>query len=104
MELAKMSQKIDIIKVLEKPDGFGGFKICTEKESTVWANVLPFKMVENTSLSRLDKKITTKFTVRRNSKITPHHKIIWQEKVYEIARIRTKSSDEDFMEICGFIK
>jgi len=104
MELAKLNQKIDLIKVLELPDGYGGFEMKDKRDLTVWANIIPFKMVESSSLSKLDKKITFKFTVRSNSRITPHHKILHAGAMYEIARIRTVSKDEDFIEICGFIK
>lgn len=104
MELSKLNHKIEIVKIAEIPDGYGGFSTEKIAEISAWANVVPFKMVENSSMSRLDKKITTKFTVRSNSKITPYHKIIYMGKTYEIARIRSISRDEGFMEICAYIK
>lgn len=105
MRIAKLNQRIEILRPLLTGDGYGGYITKYEKEIALWAEVKSNKAVEGKQVFGTPNSINNiTLSIRTYLGIQKGWHILWQGKEYEIVAVSGFYKDSTYIEIKEYDK
>ena len=104
MRIAKLNQRIEVLKPLLTSDGYGGYSTEYEKEIALWAEVKNNRYAEKKALDSPSAINSVTLITRTYSEIQKGWHLLWQGKEYEIVSVTRFYKDSTYIEIVEYEK
>lgn len=104
MQIAKLNQRIELLRPVLTSDGYGGYVTEYEKAAALWAEVKASRCSEKQAFDTPNTLNNITLRTRTYSKVEKGWHLLWQGREYEIVSVTRFYKDSTYLEIAEYEK